>query len=161
MRSTTGISLLIVSWMAISGIAACKIVINEVELHPGCDHDAVDETHFCDQWFELYNAGDDLVNLRGWTISSTNSGATIDMTDSGIAPGSTYSIKVGRRFQETDESLILRDGLGIEIDRTPILSDNSGDDYTWSRIPDGGNEWRFVEGTWYRINAPQYSQNIR
>lgn len=150
--------LIIVGLMAISGPAVSEIVINEVELNPGCNYDAADETHFCDQYFELYNTGDDVISLSGWTISSTNSGITIDLTDSGIVPGNIYSMKVGKKFEHNDESLILRDSEGIEVDRTPVLSDDSNDDYTWSRIPDGGYEWRFVKGTWYFRNTPQYTQ---
>jgi hypothetical protein len=154
MRCIEILLIFMVGMIAISGIASSKIVINEVEINPGCDYNAVDETHFCDQWFELYNTGDETVSLSGWTVSSTNSGVTIDLFDSGIVPGNTYSMKVGKKFEHSDESLILRNSEGTEIDRTPVLNDNSDDDYTWSRIPDGWGEWRFVKGTWYRRNTP-------
>ena len=154
MKSTETLFLIIGSLIVLSGIAVSEIVINEVELNPGCDYEAVDETHFCDQWFELYNTGDEVVSLSGWTVSSTNSGITIDLFDTGIFPGNVYSMKVGKKFEEINESLVLRDSDGIEVDRTPTLSDDSDDNYTWSRIPDGGINWSFVEGTWAYRNTP-------
>jgi hypothetical protein len=153
MRSITVLALVIVGLMAISGIAVSKIVINEVELNPGCD------TRNCFQFFELYNTGtgDEFFDLDGWTISSTNSGATIDLTGHAIFPGHIFGMGLGERFEQNDECLILRNREGIEVDRTPILSDNSDNNYTWSRIPDGAANWRFVRGTWYSKNTPQYS----
>ncbi len=154
MKSITIPILIIVGLMAISGIAVSKIVINEVELNPGCDH------LNCFQFFELYNTGtgDKFFDLDDWTISSTNSGVTIELTDAAIFPGHIYSMGVDEKFEHNDESLILRNSEGIEVDRTPILSDNSDNNYTWSRIPDGGADWRFVKGTWYFKNTPQYTQ---
>jgi endonuclease YncB( thermonuclease family) len=50
-------------------------------------------------------------------------------------------------LSNTGESLVLANATGEIQDRTPSLVDRSDDDRTWQRIPDGNNEWQFVENT--------------
>ena len=50
-------------------------------------------------------------------------------------------------LSNTAESIILADATGNINDRTPFLVDRSDDECTWQRIPDGNNEWQFVENT--------------
>nr|MDQ3882870.1 thermonuclease family protein [Thermoproteota archaeon] len=45
------------------------------------------------------------------------------------------------------ESLVLTNGTGDILDRTPSLVDRNDDDHTWQRVPDGNDEWQFVENT--------------
>jgi endonuclease YncB( thermonuclease family) len=55
------------------------------------------------------------------------------------------------------ESLVLANTTGDIQDRTPSLVDRSDDDRTWQRIPDGNNEWQFVENTQGDLNDPDTS----
>jgi endonuclease YncB( thermonuclease family) len=50
-------------------------------------------------------------------------------------------------LSNTGESLVIANATGDIQDRTPSLVDRSDDDRTWQRIPDGNNEWQFVENT--------------
>ena len=49
--------------VAISGIGGCAVVINEVELNPPGN---------ATKWVELYNNGEDDVDVSGWVVSIVN-----------------------------------------------------------------------------------------
>lgn len=50
----------------------------------------------------------------------------------------------GYWLRNSDETVILRDEDGREVDRTPALDDGDNDDYCWSRYPDGEDEWIYT-----------------
>jgi endonuclease YncB( thermonuclease family) len=57
-------------------------------------------------------------------------------------------------LSNTAESLVLANATGDIKDRTPSLVDKGDDESTWQRIPDGNNEWQFVENTRGNLNDP-------
>jgi endonuclease YncB( thermonuclease family) len=63
-------------------------------------------------------------------------------------------------LSNTGESLVLTNATGDIHDRTPSLVDRSDDDRTWQRIPDGNNEWQFVENTQSSLNDPDTLSTI-
>ena len=107
-----------------------NVVINEVELNPyGNDlHSDVYE------WVELYNPTDKDIDLSGWTLSSTH-GRTVTVILYGVIRAGGYHVyERGEQWLDNeDESVVLKDPYGIEIDRTPILSDDDNDARTWRR----------------------------
>ena len=125
-----------------------SVVINEVELNPR-DTDAGRE------WIELYNPSS-AVNVSDFKIRTSLKSATIQLPQGAmIEANETYMVELeGQVLSNTAESLVLENGLGEVIDRTPSLADRSDDGRTWQRIPDGYNEWQFAEGTKEELNDP-------
>jgi endonuclease YncB( thermonuclease family) len=119
------------------------IMINEIELNPPGEYDEGKE------WIELYNPTDIDINIGNFEISTASESATIKLpSDAIIGGGETYVIELKEQIlSNTVDSLILTNEAGDILDRTPSLVDRSDDDRTWQRIPDGNNEWQFLEGT--------------
>ena len=125
-----------------------NILINEVELNP----EGNDE----EEWIELYNPSAVDINISDFEIIPLLQSPTIDLPpDAVIEAGETYVIELDRpMLSNTGESLVLSNATGDVQDRTPSLVDRSDDDRTWQRIPDGNNEWQFVENTQGNNNDP-------
>src|SRR5918996_137739 len=123
--------------------AGDSILVNEVELNPsGNDMEE-------GEWIELYNPTDVDINISNFGITPSFQAPTIELPpDAVIEASETYVIEVDRpMLSNTGESLVLGNTTGNIHDRTPSLVDRSDDDRTWQRIPDGNNEWQFVENT--------------
>ncbi len=127
-------------------------LVNEVELNPrGNDME--------EEWIELYNPTPVDINISGFEINPLFQSPTIELPPgSVIEAGETYVIELDRSLlSNTGESLVLANVTGDIKDRTPSLVDRSDDDRTWQRIPDGNNEWKFVENTQGSPNDPDTS----
>jgi endonuclease YncB( thermonuclease family) len=120
-----------------------SILVNEVELNPSGNDNEEGE------WIELYNPTDVEININNFGITPSFQSPTIELPpDAVIEAGETYVIELNRpMLSNTGESLVLANTTGDIHDRTPSLVDRNDDDRTWQRIPDGNNEWQFVEGT--------------
>ena len=120
-----------------------SILINEVELNPRGNN--MEEK----EWIELYNPTTADINISGVKITPSFQSPTIELPpDTVIEAGKTYVIELDRPIlSNTGESLVLTNGTGDILDRTPSLVDRSDDAHTWQRTPDGNNEWQFVENT--------------
>ncbi|MDQ3807533.1 MAG: lamin tail domain-containing protein, partial [Thermoproteota archaeon] len=119
------------------------LLINEIELNPPGEYDEGKE------WLELYNPTDVDINIGNFQISTASESATIKLPpDVIIEAGQTYVIDLKEQIlSNTVDSLVLANAAGDILDRTPSLVDRSDDSHTWQRIPDGNNEWQFVENT--------------
>jgi endonuclease YncB( thermonuclease family) len=134
-----------------------SILINEVELNPrGNDMEEEEE------WIELYNPNTVDINISHFEITPSFQSPTIELPpDAVIEAGETYVIELNRpMLSNTGESLVLANATGDIQDRTPSLVDRSDDDGTWQRIPDGNNEWQFVEDTQGDLNDPDTLSTI-
>jgi endonuclease YncB( thermonuclease family) len=137
------------------------VMINEIELNPMGGVDGGEE------WIELYNPLDDDINISNFEIRTLSESATMNLPpDAIIEAGETYVIELGEQIlSNIVESLVLADATEDDddnnniLDRTPSLVDMSNDDRTWQRIPDGNNEWQFVEDTEGSLNSPDRSNN--
>jgi endonuclease YncB( thermonuclease family) len=122
-----------------------SVMINEIELNPPGEYDEGKE------WIELYNPSNDDrdINIGNFEISTASESATIKLpADAMIEAGKTYVIELKEQIlSNTVDSLVLSNSAGDILDRTPSLVDRSDDDRTWQRVPDGNNEWQFVENT--------------
>lgn len=114
------------------------VLINEVEANP----DGSDEGN---EWVELYNPGPDDVDIGGWTVTSAG-GSVVSIYPGTIIPTGGFIVVAsdGYWLRNSQEMVILRDDKGEEVDRTPALDDDGNDDYSWSRYPDGGDEWVYI-----------------
>lgn len=117
------------------------VFINEVEANP-TDYDEDNE------WVELYNDGESDVNVGNWTLT-TAGGSVVSIEPGTIIPAGGFLVVTAEGYwlRNTDETVILMDEEGDEVDRTPVLDDEYDDDYSWSRYPDGGDEWIKIEAS--------------
>jgi endonuclease YncB( thermonuclease family) len=132
-----------------SPFAGDTILINEVELNPrGNDIEK--------EWIELYNPTAVDINISDFEIRPLFKSPTIKLPpDATIEAGETYVIELDRpMLSNTGESIVLANATGDIQDRTPSLVDRSDDERTWQRIPDGNDEWQFVENTQGNLNDP-------
>ena len=121
-------------------------LVNEVELNP----EGNDE----EEWIELYNPTAVDINISNFEIKPLFQSPTIELpSDAVIEAGETYVLELDSSpLSNMGESLVLANATGNIQDRTPSLVDRSDDDRTWQRIPDGNNEWQFVENTQGNLN---------
>jgi endonuclease YncB( thermonuclease family) len=133
------------------------LVVNEVELNP-IGNDMEEE----EEWIELYNPTAVDINISNFEIIPSFQSPRIELpSDAVIEAGETYVIELDRpMLSNTGESLVLANATGDIKDRTPSLVDRSDDDRTWQRIPDGNNEWQFVENTQGNPNDPNTLSTI-
>jgi endonuclease YncB( thermonuclease family) len=134
---------------------ADSIVINEVELNPP----GTDEGN---EWVELFNPTSNPIDISNWTLSNRHGD-----TESRIMPQGTiigaggyliYTFPV-QWLDNVNESVSLKDSGKNEVDQTPVLDDNSNDDRTWQRYPNGVdtnslNDWTFRNPTKEVSNGP-------
>ncbi len=127
-------------------------LVNEVELNPRGDD-------MEEEWIELYNPSAADINISNFEIKPLFQSPTIELPpDAVIEAGETYVIELDRSLlSNTAESLVLANATDDIQDRTPSLVDRSDDDRTWQRVPDGNNEWQFLENTQGDLNAPDTS----
>lgn len=131
------------------GAATGVVIINEIELNPK-GQDAGNE------WIELYNPTGADVNIGDYKVITTFRSVTIPIPAGAVVgAGQFYVLAVQGQVLANADSLTLADTSGqVVIDRTPSLVDRSDDSRTWQRVPDGGSQWKFMEGTKNRPNEP-------
>ena len=139
------------------GNTSDQIVINEFYLNPPGN----DNNGSVEEWVELYNPTSEVVNIGGWTLSTT-SGETVSVTipdGTVITANGYYVYRRGSQWLDNDEeSVILRDASGKQIDGTPERSDDDNDELAWSRYPNGQDtdsvtDWRSQESTEGKSNG--------
>ncbi|MDD2666061.1 MAG: thermonuclease family protein [Methanocellales archaeon] len=125
-----------------------KIVINEFEQNP-------DGNDSGNEWVELYNPATINLNISGWTLSTTH-GTTSNITipPDTIIPANGYWVYTHSKqwLDNKDESIVLIDLDGNEMDRTLTGSDDKDDKYSWGRFPNGkdtnlSTDWKFQVST--------------
>jgi len=122
------------------------IIINEVELNPNGDDRSPDVL----EWVELYNTGNEDVDISGWALVTAHGDKEIVRIPSGSTIEAKGFYAIPERppkeqwLDNLDESVILKDNSGVEVDRTPKLADDRDDSCAWSRYPDGSPNWGFM-----------------
>ena len=119
----------------VSVFASGNPVINEFELNPPGN----DNSRDVEEWVELYNPTSHVLDIGNWTLTTDYKTITETIPeDILIEPGEYYVVSRGSVWLvNTEESLIFRNALGEEIDRTPVKYDNDNDAFSWSRYPNG------------------------
>jgi len=124
---------------------ADHVVINEVETNPPGD-----DSQTISEWIEIHNPTPESVDLGGWQIASTSLKKILTIpAGTSIKPGQflTYSYQP-LWFADASESVELRNADGGVVDRTPRVTDLSGNLDSWQRIYDGldsdsDSDWSF------------------
>ncbi len=136
--------------LAISGAGLGAVVINEVELNPPGD---------ANEWVELYNNGAEEQDVGRWSVwivdfDPTWTGVIKIPPETVVAPGSFYVAEGDRHWIHTSGSgtVILKTEGGMEVDKTPLLTDKSDNFFTNTRYPNGvdtdqRSDWVFGKGT--------------
>ncbi len=132
--------------------ASASVVINEMEVNPpeGGSH-----------WIELYNNGNDTVDISDWTATITDGGWVGKMTvpRGTIIPSKGFYVVVGSASWTHDDGGFgsLYTESGVKVDETPFRQDTLNNDFTWGRHPDGydtntDGDWGYAYATKGRSN---------
>ena len=138
--------------------ATPSIVINEFELNPPGDDYAPGA-----EFVELYNSGLTSVSIGGWKVATTHGVPIVVIIPSGAgipARGFYIVTHTTQWLDNTDERIILRDAVGVEIDTTPVKSDEFNDARSWQRFPDGAVAWYFDMATKSIVNVPEFQNPV-
>ncbi|MCK4571102.1 lamin tail domain-containing protein [Candidatus Bipolaricaulota bacterium] len=136
--------------------SALHLVINEIEINPaGLDTDS--------EWVELLNPTDGPIDLLGWQISysyRSEGFLLLSETSHVIPPGGRYVfVYPGLRLRNAEaHAFRLMDPEGNVVEETAPFKDESDDDATWQRFPDGGDPlfidlWLFQAGSRNKSNS--------
>jgi hypothetical protein len=133
-------------------------VINEFELNPeGNDTEG--------EWFEIYDPNG--LDMEDWKISSSQGKALkiplvqLESENEGEYTIFSFSSQVLENGEKINpfspgDGLILYDGDGNVVDKTPVFRDpGAGDNRTWQRSYDGAIIWKLEEETKLTQNAPE------
>ena len=123
-----------------------NVMINEVELNPPGNDNYRDIV----EWIELYNAGNNPVDVSSWTIGSSAGRTESFVIESGtmIPPKGFLVIASGSQWLDnSDEVVVLRDSKGSVIDKADPFSDDGNNKMSWQRFPDGSSNWVFQSST--------------
>lgn len=119
------------------------VLVSEVEANPG-GADAGNE------WVELANLGFGDVDVSGWTIRTTH-GAPAALTlpaGTTIAGGGRLVVTFPTQFLDNEDEVVVLEAVdGVELARTPALSDGADDARTHQLAMPDGATWAFLAGT--------------
>jgi len=137
---------LALNFKPVNSVTLTHIVMNEVESNPPGRDDHK-------EWIELYNPTQNRINIGGWTLITKYRRSYTIPLDTFIEPDGYYVVSLpGLFLVNTNEQVTLKDASGVEIDKTPLITDNSDDNKTWQRYPNGvdtdtNTDWQFRAAT--------------
>lgn len=102
------------------------------------------------EWVELYNAGDQAIDLHGWQLDDAVAGANPILLETIIQPTSWLVISMTNVYNNSADEVRLFDPTGQLIDAFSYNATISN--RTWARIPDG-------TGAWESNRAPSLGQS--
>jgi len=95
------------------------------------------------EWVAIHNPTNKSVNIGNWTFESIHGTTAIEWIAEGttLYPGAycTYTPFYGWH-NNSEETIILRNAKGEEVDRTPVVSDSENDNRYWIR---NNSKWTF------------------
>ncbi len=153
MRITTLAFYLVAAVLALSMAATASVVINEMELNPsegGAD------------WLELYNSGNESVDVSGWTATITDNGwvGKFAVPAGTIIPAKGYYVLNGQSTWTHQEGgfATLYSASGDKVDESALRQDALNNDFTWGRHPDGHDT--NTDGDWGYGYATKGKSNV-
>lgn len=137
------------AWDIGQAARTCRhVVVNEFEQNPpGQDGGK--------EWIELYNPSSQDVDISAWRLVDGYYGKVVLIPAGTMISAGGYCVlnwTNGSLINSHLTSIALRDGAGMEIDRTPEAKDEKDDDQCWARYPNGRDlgadpDWRFQKST--------------
>jgi hypothetical protein len=135
----------ILGTLAICSIGLGQVIINEVELNPPNNGS---------MWVELYNTGNQSVDLGGWKVSIKSEpwiGPITIPEGSQIQANGFYIAEGDSRWAPVDNAtVLLEDRQGNKIELTPLLSDTSHNEFANSRLPGHWDSNAKADWAWLR-----------
>ena len=119
------------------------VIISRVETNPpGSDGGR--------EWAELFNPGATDVPVGGWKLLALKSGATATLPEGSVVPAQG-ALRAefgddGTTMADSDESIVLLDESGTEVDETQLLNDTDNGNDIWTRVSLDDTllqDWRF------------------
>jgi len=141
--------------LVLSMASAASVVINEMELNPpegGAD------------WVELYNSGNDSVDISGWTATITDGswvGKFPAVPAGTIIAANGFYVLNGQSSWNHDNGgfVTLFNAAGEKVDETATRQDTLNNDFTYGRHPDGRDT--NSDGDWGLGYATKGRSNVR
>ncbi len=155
MRLTSTTLCFAVAVLVLSMTAAASVVINEMELNP--PEGGI-------EWVELYNSGNDSVDISGWTATITDNGwvGKFPAVPAGtiILPKGFFVLNGSPSWNhENGGFATLYTASGKKVDETATREDTLGNDFTYGRHPDGHDT--NTDGDWGLGYATKGASNVR
>jgi len=127
--------------VTVTSSSSPTIKVNEFESNPASGN----------EWIELYNPNAFSVDVSGWKLYDGLSSPSLIFTipsSTSISANSYYVAElISVNLNNANEFVTLKDSSDTQIDETPTMADNDGNDNTWQRIPDGSTAWQFTSST--------------
>jgi hypothetical protein len=144
-----------VAVLVLSMTAVASVVINEMELNP--PEGGI-------EWVELYNSGNDSVDISGWTATITDNGwvGKFPAVPAGtiILPKGFFVLNGSPSWNhENGGFATLYTASGEKVDETATREDTLGNDFTYGRHPDGHDT--NTDGDWGLGYATKGASNVR
>lgn len=133
--------------MLFAAAASGNVAVNEMELNPPDGGS---------NWVELYNNGNDSVDISGWSATITDNGWVGRMSVPAgtiIPPDGFYVLNGNPQWSHDNGGFVtLYSKDGAAMDKTPDKKDLLHNDFTWGRHPDGHDtntdgDWGFAYAT--------------
>lgn len=97
------------------------------------------------QYVLLFNGTSKVVDLACWTVRSESTGISAHVSiGTAIPPGGAARLFPDDRLFGSADTIALSNRDGHQVDRTPRITDRTGDDQVWFRDQTG--RWRFGRG---------------
>ena len=137
-----------------------SLKINEIEFNPPGKISG-------NQWIEIYNPSNFLLDISNFLIKSVELGRSIQVSSGFVVEPNGYVVIPfqTRVLDEKRDSIVLLTPDSVEIDKTPFLSDEVDDDKTWQRFPnaidnDNITDWHFRDNTFRITNGFTFAKKF-
>jgi hypothetical protein len=146
-RTSSALLISLCCAFGLAAIGAGAVVINEVELNPPGN---------ATKWVELYNDGEEDVDLGGWVVTITNPpwNGPIPIPEGTVIPAGGYYLAEGAEqwSQDYNGTVTLVNAAGVKVDETHLMTDESDSDFTSGRYPNGldtnqKSDWKLMKAT--------------
>ncbi len=124
-----------------------RVVINEFLPDPSSDWNGDGRVDSNDEWIELYNKESEAVDISNWILDDLESGGTEPYPIGTTIPSGGFltfhKSETGVGLNNGGDTVRLLDSAGDLVDSYAYSS--SSDDISQGRVPDGGNNWAFLD----------------
>lgn len=146
--------------------ASGDVVLNELMPDPASDWSPSDGDEeygsLNDEWVEIFNRGDESVDISGWRIRDAVSDSSWRFGFDGVlAPGAFVVVYGNEAYLWEEANGWSKNGLSLNnsgdtitlvaadlsiVDQICYESQDVGDDRSYGRVPDGASAWATIDG---------------
>jgi hypothetical protein len=147
------VAYLVILIAATTVVAYADVVVNEMEVSPPTDGT---------DWVELYNSGNQTIDISSWTVTIKDKGWVGNMNvpkGTTLSPLSFYVLEGSQKWHHNGGGFAtLQTESGEKMDETAYRMDNMSNDFTWARHPDGYDT--NTDGDWCLGYATKGRSNV-